>query len=91
MGRFDELVVTKGVIDPIPEKPRPIALFSLVQLYCVLATLDPEKVTEVLKPLQITIPLPGETVTEGVGLMMMLNVLDGPLQLLLNGVTVIIV
>jgi hypothetical protein len=51
MGRFDELVVTKGVIDPIPEKPRPIALLSLVQLYCVLATLDPEKVTEVLKPL----------------------------------------
>ena len=75
MGRFDELEVTKGVIDPIPEKPRPMALLSLVQLYCVLATLEPEKLTEVLKPLQITIPLPGETVTEGVGLMTIVNVL----------------
>jgi hypothetical protein len=53
--------------------------------------LDPEKVTVVVSPLHMVMGPAGETVTDGVGLMMMLNVLDGPLQLLLNGVTVIIV
>jgi hypothetical protein len=54
-------------------------------------TLDPENVTEVENPLQTMMGPAGTTVTDGVGLITRLNVLEGPLQLLLNGVTVMAV
>jgi hypothetical protein len=56
-----------------------------------LLTLDPENVTEVENPLQTSMGPAGATVTDGVGLIMRLNVLEGPLQPLLNGVTVMMV
>lgn len=56
-----------------------------------MLTLDPENVTEVEKPLQTMMGPAGATVTDGVGLITRLNVLEGPLQLLLNGVTVMAV
>lgn len=54
----------------------------------VLATVEPENIMVVDSPLQISIGPPGLTVTEGVGCMVMVNVLGVPLQLFEKGVTV---
>lgn len=91
IGRGDKLVVVKAAILPVPENPIPIKLLSFVQLNWVLFTGDPEKFTVAVSPLQTMIGVPGVRVTDGVGLMMMAKDLAGPLQVLLKGVTVIIV
>jgi hypothetical protein len=91
IGVEPELVAINGAMEPVPEFASPIIVLELFHSYSVLLTGEPEKVTEVENPLQTIIGPAGETVTEGVGLIRMLNVLDGPLQLLLNGVTVMIV
>ena len=56
-----------------------------------MLTIEPENVTDVEKPLQITVVPPGFTVTDGVGLIRILKFLDGPLHPLLKGVTVMMV
>ena len=54
IGVFVVLVAVNDGISPVPLAPRPIAVLLLVQLYAVLATKDPPKVTvDVPAPTQI--------------------------------------
>lgn len=91
IGRGDKLVVVKAAILPVPENPIPIKLLSFVQLNWVLFTGDPEKLTVAVNPLQTMRGLPGLTLTDGVGLIIIAKDREGPLQVLLKGVTVMMV
>lgn len=91
IGRGDKLVVVKAAILPVPENPIPIKLLSFVQLYWVLLTGDPEKLIVAVNPLQTISGLPGVTFTAGVGLIIIAKDREGPLQVLLKGVTVMMV
>jgi hypothetical protein len=91
IGAADKLVVVNALMLPVPKNPMPIRLLSFVQLYWVLLTGEPVKLTVAVNPLQIISGLPGVTVTEGVGFIIIAKDRDGPLQVLLNGVTVMMV
>ena len=88
MGILAVLVVVKDIIEPIPNEPSPICVFSFDHVYEVLATFEPENSMVVLSPLQISNPPDGVTLTLGVGLIVILKVLIGPLQPFEKGVTV---
>jgi hypothetical protein len=49
MGTLETFVVVKDAIFPVPDKGmRPVPELVFVHLYCVLAMIDPEKLTEVV-------------------------------------------
>lgn len=80
------LLAVKLPMFPVPEAPRPIDGVSLVQLYDVPV---PEKVIALtLSPLHAVTS--DGSVTDGVGLTVIVNVLDVPEHPLYTGVTVIV-
>ena len=86
-GILKLLVAVKAAIFPMPEEGNPIFTLSLVHLYSVDGTIEPEKLMADINPLpQLIISLTG--LIEGAGLTSMLNDVEGPEQPLVKGVTV---
>jgi hypothetical protein len=87
-GEADVFVAVKDAILPVPLAARPIDVALFTQLYTVPFT-GPVKITAAeFVPLQTTWLV--RVLTSGVGLTVMLNVVDVPLQALATGVTVIL-
>lgn len=82
------LTAVKLAISPRPAAARPIEVLSFVQLNCVPATVPVKRAAFVVLPLQSTWLATAATV--GVGLTVMVNVLDVPVQPFADGVTVIV-
>lgn len=72
------LVATKLAILPVPDAARPIVVLLLVQLYTVPATAPLKVTVAVLAPLHTTCEVTVFTV--GVGLTVMVNVIEEPVQ-----------
>ena len=79
------LVPLNAAMFPVPLAPRPIEVLSFVQLKVVPLT-EPEKTIAVVALLLQTTWLAG-SVTVGVGLALIVNDCDGPVQPLAKGVT----
>jgi hypothetical protein len=72
---------------PIPDEGNPILKLSFVHLYSVDGTIEPEKLMADIIPFpQLTISLTG--LIEGAGFTSILKDFEGPVQPLVNGVTV---
>lgn len=81
-GPLVVLVVTNGAISPVPLAASPMAVLLLVQLNTVPDTVPPavplNGISAVVAPVQYTLLVTGATV--GVGLTVMVKVLEGPVQ-----------
>jgi predicted membrane protein len=83
------VAVKEGIALPDPLAPMPIVILLFVQVYVVPATLL-VNISVVVLALLHTVWLVGVTVIFGVGLTVIVNVDEAPVQLLAVGVTVIV-
>ena len=77
IGPLVALVVTNGCISPVPDAARPMAVLLFVQLY-VEPGVPLNVITGVVTPVQYTLLLTGVTI--GIGLTVIVKVLEGPVQ-----------